>query len=31
MGVLMVKPFDSLEAETEVYWSIFTEYGGLRL
>ncbi len=31
MGVLMIKPFDFPEAETEIYWGIFTEYGGPRL
>ena len=31
MAVLMVKPFDFPEAETEIYWGIFTEYGGPRL
>ncbi len=31
MGVLEIKPFDFPEAEGEIYWGIFTEYGGPRL
>jgi NADH-quinone oxidoreductase subunit H len=31
MAVLEIKPFDFPEAEGEIYWGIFTEYGGPRL
>ncbi len=31
MGVLEIKPFDFPEAEGEIYWGVFTEYGGPRL
>ena len=31
MGVLEIRPFDFPEAEGEIYWGIFTEYGGPRL
>lgn len=31
MGVLEIKPFDFPEAEGEIYWGLFTEYGGPRL
>jgi len=31
MALLMVKPFDSPEAEAEIYWGLFTELGGPRL
>jgi len=31
MAVLMVKPFDFPEAESEIYWGMFTELGGPRL
>ncbi|ADI31277.1 complex I subunit 1 family protein [Staphylothermus hellenicus] len=31
MGILEIKPFDFPEAEGEIYWGIFTEYGGPRL
>lgn len=28
MGILEIRPFDFPEAEGEIYWGIFTEYGG---
>ncbi|WP_440059086.1 complex I subunit 1 family protein [Thermogladius sp. 4427co] len=31
LGVMMVKPFDSPEAEAEIYWGLYTELGGPRL
>jgi NADH-quinone oxidoreductase subunit H len=31
MAILMVKPFDTPEAESEIYWGLFTELGGPRL
>lgn len=31
MAVLEVKPFDHPEAESEIYWGVFTEIGGPRL
>ncbi len=31
MAVLEIKPFDFPEAEGEIYWGLFTEYGGPRL
>lgn len=31
LAVLMVKPFDTPEAESEIYWGVFTEVGGSRL
>jgi NADH-quinone oxidoreductase subunit H len=31
MGILEIKPFDFPEAEGEIYWGVFTEYGGPRL
>jgi NADH-quinone oxidoreductase subunit H len=31
LGVLMAKPFDTAEAESEIYWGVFTELGGPRL
>ena len=31
MAVLELRPFDIPEAETEIYWGMFTEYGGPRL
>lgn len=31
LGVMTVKPFDFPEAEGEIYWGMFTEYGGPRL
>jgi len=31
MSILMVKPFDTPEAESEIYWGMFTELGGPRL
>lgn len=31
LAVLSAKPFDSPEAESEIYWGIFTELGGPRL
>ncbi len=31
MAVLEIKPFDFPEAEGEIYWGVFTEYGGPRL
>lgn len=31
MAVMNIKPFDAAEAETEIYWGIFTEFGGPRL
>lgn len=31
LGALMVKPFDTAEAESEIYWGVFTELGGPRL
>jgi NADH-quinone oxidoreductase subunit H len=31
LAVLMVKPFDTAEAESEIYWGVFTELGGPRL
>jgi len=31
MGVLEIKPLDFPEAEGEIYWGVFTEYGGPRL
>ncbi len=31
LAVMEVKPFDFPEAEGEIYWGLFTEYGGPRL
>ncbi|MEO3993209.1 MAG: complex I subunit 1 family protein [Desulfurococcaceae archaeon TW002] len=31
LAVLFVKPFDAPEAESEIYWGVFTEVGGPRL
>jgi len=31
LAVVMAKPFDSPEAESEIYWGVFTELGGPRL
>ena len=31
LAILMTKPFDTPEAESEIYWGIFTELGGPRL